>query len=91
MKLSFEKEAWEDYLDWATDKQVTKKLNDLLKSMLRTPYDGVGNPEALKYHLTGLWSRRINSEHRMVYEVIENVENGMPEEVHIISVKTHYE
>jgi toxin YoeB len=70
MKKIFLDPGWEDYLFWQTnDKKVLKKINSLIKEIERTPYQGTGKPEALKYDLTGWWSRRINFEHRIVYKV----------------------
>jgi toxin YoeB len=85
MIITFSKNAWEDYLSWqAEDKKMLKKINDLIKDIQRTPYAGMGKPEALKYDLTGLWSRRIDREHRLVYQVNEN-------EILIYSCRYHYD
>lgn len=63
-------DAWEEYLYWyKTDKSNFKKINKLIKDMKRTPFEGVGKPEPLKNNLSGLWSRRIDKEHRIVYLV----------------------
>lgn len=70
MKLIFAEQAWEDYLHWqVTDKKILKHINTLIKETTRTPFEGIGKPEALKHALAGYWSRRINDEHRMVYKV----------------------
>jgi toxin YoeB len=70
MKFIFPDQAWEDYLYWQkTDKSMLKKINSLLKEIERTPFEGTGKPEPLKYNLDGCWSRRINLEHRLVYQV----------------------
>jgi toxin YoeB len=72
MLITFTKNAWEDYLYWQnTDKKVLKKINELLKNIQRNPSDGIGKPEALKFDLAGYWSRRIDHEHRLVYQVKE--------------------
>jgi toxin YoeB len=64
--------AWEDYLYWQqTDKQILKRINLLIKELQREPFAGIGKPEPLKFGLTGYWSRRINDEHRLVYNVDE--------------------
>tara|TARA_R110002167_G_scaffold138853_2_gene326243 strand:- start:3793 stop:4053 length:261 start_codon:yes stop_codon:yes gene_type:complete len=69
MKLIFSTTAWENYLFWqSTDKKVLKRINLLIKDIKRSPYDGIGKPEALKHGLAGYWSRRINDEHRIVYK-----------------------
>ncbi len=61
--------AWEDYLYWQqTDKSMLKKINQLIKEISRSPYEGTGKPEPLKENLSGFWSRRINLEHRLVYK-----------------------
>jgi toxin YoeB len=68
MRLTFHKDAWDDYLHWqATDKKMLAKLNTLIKESLRTPFEGTGKPEPLKNEYSGWWSRRINEEHRLVY------------------------
>ncbi|PCI49242.1 MAG: Txe/YoeB family addiction module toxin [Moraxellaceae bacterium] len=70
MKLTFSEKAWEDYLHWQkTDKKILKRINALIKEIVRDPFEGVGKPEPLKHALSGYWSRRINDEHRMVYKV----------------------
>jgi len=85
MVITFSKNAWEDYSSWLTeDKSLLKKINDLIKEIQRTPYEGRGKPEPLKYDLTGLWSRRIDREHRLVYQFKDNV-------VLIYSCKYHYD
>ena len=73
MLLSWTEEAWEDYLYWqTTNKQNVKRINTLIKSMLRTPFEGIGKPEPLKHDLSGSWSRRIDQENRIVYDVADN-------------------
>jgi len=67
MRLIWSSISWDDYLYWQkTDKKVLKRINALIKSCLRTPYEGIGKPEDLKGDLQGYWSRRITSEHRLV-------------------------
>lgn len=84
MQLSWDKSAWEDYLYWQqTDKKVLKRINDLIKECMRTPFDGRGKPEALKSNLSGYWSRRITDEHRLVYKVYES-------RIHITQARFHY-
>ena len=51
---------------------MLKRINKLIKDIQRTPFEGIGKPEALKYSLSGYWSRRINDEHRIVYKVTED-------------------
>jgi toxin YoeB len=70
--IKWTEDAWEDYLYWQqTDKQLLKRINLLIKEILREPFAGIGKPEPLKFGLTGYWSRRINDEHRLVYGVDE--------------------
>jgi toxin YoeB len=74
MEIKLLEDADEDLLFWIKtgNKSIQKKINQLLNSIEKTPYSGIGKPEVLKHHLSGLWSRRINSEHRLVYEIDEN-------------------
>jgi len=70
MKIVFSSQGWEDYLHWQhTDKKLLKRINDLIKEIVRTPFEGIGKPEPLRHALGGYWSRRINDEHRLVYKV----------------------
>jgi toxin YoeB len=70
MNTAFLTRAWEDYLHWqATDRQMLKRVNALIKECQRTPFEGTGNPEPLKHEFSGWWSRRIDREHRLVYRV----------------------
>lgn len=85
MGLIFSKNSWEDYISWQTeDKKMLKKINELIKDIQRSPHEGLGKPEPLKYDLTGLWSRRIDREHRLVYQV-----SG--EDILIFSCRFHYD
>jgi len=73
MNLDFTPQAWEDYIYWQQhDKKTLKKLNALIKDVLRHPYEGIGKPEALKGDLSGFWSRRIDGKHRIVYRIAED-------------------
>lgn len=84
MRIVFTESAWDDYL-WfqEKDRQLLKRINQLLKDTVRTPLEGLGKPEALKADLSGYWSRRINSEHRLVYGVTQT-------DIVIISCRFHY-
>ena len=85
MKITFSLNAWQDYLSWQQqDKKMLKKINQLIKDIQRTPFEGVGKPEPLKYDLSGFWSRRIDREHRLVYLVQDN-------EILIYSCRYHYD
>lgn len=82
--IRWDLDAWDDYLFWQTqDKNVLKRINLLIKDILRDPFGGIGKPEPLKGDLSGFWSRRIDDEHRLVYAV-EN------EAVLIIACRGHY-
>ncbi len=73
MILSFSDDAWDDYLYWQqSDKKILKKINRLVKEIQRDPFDGIGEPEPLKYNWSGYWSRRITIEHRLVYKVSDD-------------------
>lgn len=84
MKMIWSTNAWQDYLYWQrVDTKMVKRINDLIKSCLRTPFEGVGKPEALKGDLQGYWSRRITSEHRLVYKYEQ-------EQLSIAACRYHY-
>ena len=85
MKITFSKNAWEDYVYWQSeDKKTLKKINALIKDIQRTPYEGIGKPEPLKFDLAGYWSRRIDLEHRLVYQVEDS-------DILIYSCRFHYD
>lgn len=70
MILVWIEEGWDDYLYWQkVDKKTIKQINELIKAIQQTPFEGIGKPEALKENLSGWWSRRINLEDRLVYKV----------------------
>jgi toxin YoeB len=70
--VCFTQSAWTDYLYFQqTDKKLAVKINSLIKDITRSPFDGIGKPEPLKPHSSGLWSRRIDLEHRLVYQITE--------------------
>jgi toxin YoeB len=84
MHISWHPHAWTDYMYWqATDKKILKRINELIKDMLRDPFKGIGKPEPLKGELAGYWSRRINDEHRLVYIVTK-------EDIVIAKCRFHY-
>ena len=85
MKIKFSRIAWDDYMSWQSeDRSIVKRINELIKDIQRTPYEGKGKPESLKYDLTGFWSRRIDREHRLVYRIEEN-------DLFIFGCKFHYD
>lgn len=73
MNITFTEQAWEDYLYWQkNDKRMVKRINLLIKEILRSPQEGIGKPEPLRHNLIGYWSRRINEEHRIVCKQFES-------------------
>jgi toxin YoeB len=73
MKLIFDETAWEDYLYWqTTDEKILRRIHELIKDTMRSPFNGIGKPEPLRHALAGYWSRRITDEHRMVYRIEGN-------------------
>jgi toxin YoeB len=86
MTICFEEGAWEEYLYWQNaDTKILKKINELIRSIQREPFAGIGKPEKLRFDLSGYWSRRINKEHRLVYRV--DLEAG---KIVIIQCRLHY-
>ena len=84
MNIIFSEESFIDYQMWALeDKKLFKKINDLIKDIIRSPFSGIGKPEPLRHELSGYWSRRINEEHRLVYKASET-------SLLIASCKYHY-
>ena len=86
MEIVFLPAAKDDLDFWikAGNRSVIKKITQLILSIEKSPFEGIGKPEPLKHNLAGVWSRRINLEHRLVYEVIEN-------KILIHSAKGHYD
>lgn len=80
----FKGTSFKDFTNWLiVDKAIYLKIATLIEETRRTPFEGKGTPEALKHDLEGMWSKRINTEHRLVYKVT-------PEFIEIISCKYHY-
>jgi toxin YoeB len=70
MKLVFSKDAWADYLYWQEhDREGLIRLNEIIRDVLRSPFNGIGKPEPLVGNFKGWWSRRITREHRLIYRV----------------------
>jgi len=85
MKCIFVDESWEDYLYWQkTDKKKLKRINDLLKDISRHPFERIGNPEPLKYKYAGIWSRRIDDQHYLIYQMKDD-------EILIAKCRFHYD
>ena len=85
MKKTWFEEAWDDYVYWQSqDKKTIKRINDLLKDISRSPFQGIGKPEPLKGEFSGFWSRRIDNVNRLVYRIRDGY-------LEILSCKGHYE
>jgi toxin YoeB len=83
-KIIFSPDAYKDYLEWLEkDRKVFSKITSLILEAAKNPSRGIGKPELLKHKLSGLWSRRINQEHRLVYSVTDST-------IEIISCRFHY-
>lgn len=87
MEVSYTPDAIKDRKFWkkSGNKTIIKKITALIEGIENTPFEGIGKPEQLKHELSGYWSRRINKEHRIVYQILEN-EN----KILILSLKGHY-
>jgi toxin YoeB len=84
MALTFDDDAWDDYLYWQqNDKARLKRINALIRDIQRSPFEGIGKPEPLKHQFSGFWSRRIDDEHRLVYQVND-------ETITIVQCRYHY-
>lgn len=82
--LAWTDAGWSDYIYWqAQDKKTLKRINKLVDNILRSPFEGIGKPEALKENLSGFWSRRIDDTNRLVYAVNDS-------HITIIACKYHY-
>jgi toxin YoeB len=82
--IEFCNDAFSEFSEWATlDKTIFRRLVRIIEETKREPFGGIGKPEPLKGNLSGKWSKRINDEHRLVYEVREN-------SIVIFSCRDHY-
>ncbi len=71
MDIVFTQNAWQDLEYWIeNDQDSVIKIKELIKSIRQNPFTGIGKPEPLRHDLKGFWSRRINTEHRLVYKVL---------------------
>lgn len=86
MEIVISEQAHKHIEYWKKTKnfKVQKRIIDLKNAIVLNPFEGIGNPEALKHKLSGKWSRRIDKANRFVYNMIDN-------ELHIYSLKEHYE
>jgi toxin YoeB len=89
MEIIFSTKAKNDLTFWnkSGNKKILEKISELLRGIQESPYEGIGKPEALKHDLSGIWSRRIDKEHRLVYEIIDE---HTIEILNILSLKGHY-
>ena len=85
IKIIYLPRAQADLLYWkkSGNKGIQQRISKIIQSILETPYEGIGKPEALKYDYAGWWSRRINEEHRLVYQVEEG-------KITIAQMRFHY-
>jgi len=82
--LEFDSTAFEDLAWWIEqDRKKALKIVKLIEAIQRDPFQGTGEPEPLKHDLAGCWSRRIDREHRLVYEVFET-------KIRILACRYHY-
>ena len=82
--LEFDTAAFEDLAWWIKqDRKKALRIVDLIREIQRDPFTGIGKPEPLKHELKGCWSRRIDQEHRLVYQVTEN-------KIRILACRYHY-
>jgi toxin YoeB len=82
--LEFDPDAFEDLAWWIeNDRKKALKIIKLIREVQRNPFEGSGQPEALKHDLSGCWSRRIDQEHRLVYEVLDD-------KIRILACRFHY-
>ena len=90
MDISFTPNGWEDIEYWITnDPDTVTRIKDLIKSIRQDPFRGLGKPEPLRYDLKGYWSRRITSEHRIVYKVSGT--KGVDQKCVILQCRFHYD
>jgi toxin YoeB len=82
--LEFDPSAFEDLAWWVEhDRKTAARIIKLIKEIQRDPFQGIGQPEMLKHDLSGCWSRRIDREHRLVYQVLDD-------KIRVLACKYHY-
>lgn len=86
MEIKITAEAKKDLEYWkkSGNTKILKRIRELLESIQKTPFKGIGKPEALRFDLAGKWSRRINKSHRLVYTITDTI-------IYINSLKGHYD
>lgn len=85
MEVKYTSDALEDIAYWKQKRndKIIARINELIRAIQNDPFHGIGKPEPLKYNLSGMWSRRINREHRIIYEVSAGI-------IIIHALKEHY-
>ncbi|MGX7211752.1 Txe/YoeB family addiction module toxin [Enterococcus innesii] len=84
MEIVWTENAWKDFQHWKkSDAKKVDRIKKLLENIQETPHNGLGKPEALKFNLSGWWSRRIDSQNRLVYRVTDN-------KIEILACRYHY-
>lgn len=84
MRICWADETWDDHISWqAQDHRTLKRINSLIRDIARNGNEELGKPEALRYQLSGYWSRRITEEHRLVYRITDT-------EIQIAACRYHY-
>lgn len=90
MQVEFSHLAWEDFSYWMENQpELALKIKELIREIKKDPFKGPGKPEPLKFGLKGFWSRRINSEHRLVYRVTGT--KGVDQKCTVIQCRFHYD
>ncbi|MEP6646467.1 MAG: Txe/YoeB family addiction module toxin [Saprospiraceae bacterium] len=90
MDFKFSEHGWEDFEYWIdTDTDVADKIRILLKEIKATSFKATGKPEPLKYNLIGYWSKRITSEHRLVYKIDDK--KGVEQTCVVIQCRYHHD
>ncbi|MBM2816682.1 MAG: addiction module toxin, Txe/YoeB family [Ignavibacteria bacterium] len=83
--LVFELNAIEDLEYWIkNNKRIAQKVIKIIKELDREPFGGLNKPEPLKYNYQGCWSKRIDEEHRLIYEVFDD-------KIVILACRYHYD
>ena len=84
--VSFSLDGWDEYTSWQTeDKRIIKKINALIRDIVRNGHSGIGHPEPLKHNLDGYWSRKINEKNRLIYRIFDDGK------IEIIHCRGHYQ
>lgn len=84
--INFTIDGWSEYTSWQNeDKRTLKKINELIKDIIRNGHSGIGHPEQLKHSLNDYWSRKIDEKNRLTYRILENGE------IEIVHCRGHYQ